>query len=135
MPAATGGLALNVMRAGDELAPLAPLPAGVTVETLDRPAEVRLGPWLIALALMLLALDVLATLVVSGRLRRVLPAGARRPRRCCSRPGSALGAAPARAGAAGGAADDGDGAACARTRPTWPMSSPAMPRRPKARPG
>ena len=40
------------------------------IETLDRPAEIRLGPWLIGLALALLALDVLATLVVSGRLRR-----------------------------------------------------------------
>jgi hypothetical protein len=37
------------------------------VETLTRPEEVRLGPWLLALALVLLALDVLATLVVSGR--------------------------------------------------------------------
>ncbi len=63
-------VALNVIRAGDALAPLPPLPDGVVVETLDRPEEVRLGPWLLALALVLLALDVLATLVVSGRLGR-----------------------------------------------------------------
>ena len=36
----------------------------------------RLGPWLIGLALALLALDVLATLVVSGRLRRGVRAAA-----------------------------------------------------------
>ncbi|MFO1143537.1 MAG: DUF4159 domain-containing protein [Amaricoccus sp.] len=64
-------LALNVMRTGDRLAALGPLPDGVTVETLDRAAEIRLGPWLIALALVLLAVDVLATLLVSGRLRRM----------------------------------------------------------------
>jgi hypothetical protein len=63
-------VALNVMRADDRLAPLGPLPEGVVVETLERPEEIRLGPWLIALALVLLALDVLATLLVSGRLRR-----------------------------------------------------------------
>ncbi len=69
-------VALNVMRADDTLAPLAALPDGVTVETLERPAEIRIGPWLIALALVLLALDVLATLVVSGRLRRGLRSAA-----------------------------------------------------------
>jgi hypothetical protein len=63
-------VALNVMREDDRLAPLGALPEGVVVETLDLPAEVRLGPWLIGLALTLLALDVLATLVVSGRLGR-----------------------------------------------------------------
>ena len=63
-------VALNVMRADDRLAPLGALPEGVVVETLDLPAEIRLGPWLIGLALALLALDVLATLVVSGRLGR-----------------------------------------------------------------
>jgi hypothetical protein len=52
------------------------LPQGVRVETLDLPAEIRLGPWLIALALTLLAVDVLATLVVSGRLRRGLRSAA-----------------------------------------------------------
>ena len=45
-------------------------PTASSVETLDRPEEVRLGPWLVALALVLLAIDVVATLVVSGRLGR-----------------------------------------------------------------
>ena len=61
--------ALNVMRAEDRLEPMGALPDGVVVEALERAEETRLGPWLIALALVLLALDVLATLVVSGRLR------------------------------------------------------------------
>ncbi len=60
--------ALNVMRAEDSLAPLATLPDGVVVEALERPEETRLGPWLLSLALVLLAIDVLATLLVSGRL-------------------------------------------------------------------
>ncbi len=47
------------------------LPPGVVVEALERGAETRLGPWLLALALALLALDVLATLALSGRLRGV----------------------------------------------------------------
>jgi hypothetical protein len=61
-------VALNVMRAGDGLAPMAALPEGVVVEAIDRAEERRLGPLLLALALMLLALDVLATLRLSGRL-------------------------------------------------------------------
>jgi hypothetical protein len=60
--------ALNVLRADAELAPLPALPAAVTVEALDRPEETRLGPWLLGLAIALFALDVLATLLVSGRL-------------------------------------------------------------------
>ena len=63
-------VALNVMRAGDSLAAMPALPDGIVVETLDRPEEVRLGPWLVALALVLLAIDVIATLVLSGRLGR-----------------------------------------------------------------
>jgi hypothetical protein len=59
--------ALNVLRQGDTVAPLGDLPAGVTVEALDRPEETRLGPWLLGLAIGLFALDVLATLFVSGR--------------------------------------------------------------------
>jgi hypothetical protein len=60
-------VALNVMRAGEELAPMAALPDGVVVEAIERAEEQRLGPWLLALALGLLALDVLATLWISGR--------------------------------------------------------------------
>ena len=63
-------VALNVMRSDARLAPLAALPPGVVAETMDRPQEIRLGPWLLALALVLLAVDVIATLVVSGRLAR-----------------------------------------------------------------
>lgn len=63
-------VALNVMRTGAELAPLGALPQGVVTETIDRPQEVRIGPWLLGLALLLLAADVIATLVVSGRLGR-----------------------------------------------------------------
>jgi hypothetical protein len=48
---------LNVLRAGAELAPMAALPAGVTVEAMARAEETRLGPWLLALALTLLAVD------------------------------------------------------------------------------
>jgi hypothetical protein len=40
--------AVNVLRAGATLAPLADLPDAVTVEALERPAETRLGPWLLA---------------------------------------------------------------------------------------
>ncbi len=67
--------ALNVLRSGDLLAPLADLPAGVVVEAPQRGAETRLGPWLLALALALLALDVLATLALSGRMRGARAAG------------------------------------------------------------
>jgi hypothetical protein len=69
-------MALNVMRADDRLAPLAALPEGVVVEAMERPEEIRLGPWLLGLALALLALDVLATLLVSGRLGRPARAAA-----------------------------------------------------------
>ena len=60
-------VALNVMRAGDTLAPMAALPDGVMIEAMDRAAERPLGPWLLGLALVLLAADVLATLWLSGR--------------------------------------------------------------------
>ena len=63
-------VALNVMRAGDRLAPMADLPAGVVVEAMDRAEERRLGPWLLGAALVLLAADVLATLWLSGRFAR-----------------------------------------------------------------
>ena len=72
-------IALNVLREGDRLAPFAALPEGVRVETLERAEEIRLGPWLIGLALALLALDVLATLLVSGRLGGRVRGAARPP--------------------------------------------------------
>ncbi|MBP7000193.1 DUF4159 domain-containing protein [Amaricoccus sp.] len=68
--------ALNVLRAGATLAPLAPLPAEVVVEALERPRETPLAPWLLALALGLLAVDVLATLALSGRFGRAARAAA-----------------------------------------------------------
>jgi hypothetical protein len=60
--------ALNVVAADATLAPLPSMPAGVAIEAMDRPGEVAVGPWLLAAALALLALDVLVTLFVSGRL-------------------------------------------------------------------
>lgn len=61
--------ALNIMAEDDRLRPFAPLPAGVRIEAMERPGETRLGPWLLAAALALLAVDLIATLVISGRLR------------------------------------------------------------------
>ncbi|MHA3914152.1 DUF4159 domain-containing protein [Halovulum sp. GXIMD14793] len=60
--------ALNLFRAGDTLSPLAPLPAGVTSEAMGVVSETILKPWLILVALGLLALDILATLWIGGRL-------------------------------------------------------------------
>ena len=71
--------ALNVMAAEAKLAPLPTLPAGLTIEAMNRPEELRLGPWLLAVALGILAIDVLVTLLVSGRLsgfKRVGPRAA-----------------------------------------------------------
>jgi hypothetical protein len=63
-------VALNVMDEAARLAPLAPLPSAVAVEAMERPGETRLGPWLLAAAIGLLAADILATLGLSGRMRR-----------------------------------------------------------------
>ncbi|HUF56637.1 MAG TPA: DUF4159 domain-containing protein, partial [Thermohalobaculum sp.] len=60
-------LALSLHRAGDTLEPLAPPPAAV-LETLGGAEALALGPWLLALALLLIALDTIATLWISGRL-------------------------------------------------------------------
>lgn len=96
-------VALNVMRQDDRLAPLGALPGGIVVEALDLPAEVRLGPWLMGIALVLLALDVLATLVVSGRLRRAPRRAAAATAAMALLAGVAIGAGDARAqGEAGG---------------------------------
>lgn len=62
-------VAVNVMRTGEVLAPLGPLPGGLRIETMEEPDETHLGPWLIGFTLLLLAIDVLATLRVSGRMR------------------------------------------------------------------
>ncbi len=81
--------ALNVMQEDDRLAPLPPLPdaiaRGAMVEAQERP----LGPWLLALGLILLALDVIATLIVSGR----LGSGLRAARTSAAAPATAAGLA------------------------------------------
>ncbi|CTQ31328.1 DUF4159 domain-containing protein [Jannaschia rubra] len=66
-------LALNVLDAEAVLGP-AVWPAGTAVEGLDRAAETPLMPWLLALAMGLLTLDVLASLWLGGRLRRGMSA-------------------------------------------------------------
>ena len=60
-------IARNVIGAGDTLAAVE-WPARVSVSGLDRPAEAPLGGWLLALALVLLSADILASLALSGRL-------------------------------------------------------------------
>ena len=61
-------VALNVIAPDRELAP-ASWPEGVPVEAMARPEEQPLKALLLALALAALALDVLGTLLLSGRLR------------------------------------------------------------------
>ncbi|MHA6264098.1 DUF4159 domain-containing protein [Arenibacterium sp. CAU 1754] len=62
-------LARNVLTAESELTP-ASWPAGVPIEGLSVTAETPLGGWLLSLALVLLVLDVIASLALSGRLLR-----------------------------------------------------------------
>ncbi|WGH80108.1 DUF4159 domain-containing protein [Jannaschia ovalis] len=62
-------LAVNVLDTGDTLAP-ARYPAGTVVEGLERAPETDLMPPLLALAMILLAVDALASLWLGGRLRR-----------------------------------------------------------------
>ncbi|MGR3495340.1 DUF4159 domain-containing protein [Citreimonas sp.] len=61
-------LARNVL-AQDAVLPPAAWPERITVEGLTRPQETPLSGWLIALALALLAADIVASLALSGRLR------------------------------------------------------------------
>ncbi|NNU78834.1 DUF4159 domain-containing protein [Halovulum dunhuangense] len=61
-------VAVNLFRPGDSLSPLGPLPSGVVVEGMDVQPETPLKPWLLIVALMALAVDILATLWLSGRL-------------------------------------------------------------------
>ncbi|WP_306114663.1 MULTISPECIES: DUF4159 domain-containing protein [unclassified Roseovarius] len=60
-------LARNVITAETELTPTT-WPARVSVTGLIRPVEAPLGGWLLALALLLLTADILASLALSGRL-------------------------------------------------------------------
>ncbi|WP_424931622.1 DUF4159 domain-containing protein [Amaricoccus macauensis] len=59
---------LNVMGPDVRLSPMSPMPQSVTVEGMEREQEVFFGPWLLGLALMLLTIDLLVTLWISGRL-------------------------------------------------------------------
>lgn len=61
-------LVINLTAEDAELSPFPSPPVGALVETLGGEAPVRYGPWLLALALILAAIDVLGTLFVSGRL-------------------------------------------------------------------
>ncbi|MGB3406626.1 MAG: DUF4159 domain-containing protein [Jannaschia sp.] len=65
----TQSLAVNVLGPEAELSP-AVWPAGTTVETLARQPETNLMPYLLALGLALLTIDILASLWLGGRLRR-----------------------------------------------------------------
>ena len=60
---------VNVMQADSRLEPFPPAPSGVVTETLTASDSQRLGPWLMALAIVLIGLDVLGTLIASDRLR------------------------------------------------------------------
>lgn len=60
----------NTLGAETRLAAIGELPAGVAYEAMDREREQPLGPWLLAVALVMLMVDVLVTLWVSGRLTR-----------------------------------------------------------------
>ncbi len=61
-------LVINLTSEDAVLTPFPPVPDGAIVETLGGEAPVRYGPWLLAIALVLAAVDVLGTLFVSGRL-------------------------------------------------------------------
>ena len=61
-------IAVNLFEPGDRLAPLAPLPAGITEASMEVTPETPLKPWLLVAALIALAVDILATLWLSGRL-------------------------------------------------------------------
>ncbi|CUH40604.1 hypothetical protein JSE7799_03339 [Jannaschia seosinensis] len=61
-------LAVNVLDAEADLAP-SEWPAGTVIDGLKRAAETELMQWLLALALVLLSVDVLASLWLGGRLR------------------------------------------------------------------
>lgn len=67
-------VAVNLFKAGDTLLPLAPPPSAVTIATMGIVAETLLKPWLLLIALGLLALDVVATLWLGGRLLGPRPA-------------------------------------------------------------
>ena len=61
-------LAYNLLGAEDTLAPAPPPPPAAQRERLGGSGETPLAPWLLGLAVLLLALDTVATLALSGRL-------------------------------------------------------------------
>jgi hypothetical protein len=73
-----GFRALNLLGASATLPAFAPPPTAVAVRPYPTAAPISAGPWLIALAVVLLALDALAVLWLGGalRLRRRVPATA-----------------------------------------------------------
>ncbi|MDB2407837.1 DUF4159 domain-containing protein [Jannaschia sp.] len=65
----TSSLAINVLGTDADLSPSEWAP-GTQVETLARQPETNLMPWLLAAAMLLLTIDILASLWLGGRLRR-----------------------------------------------------------------
>lgn len=61
-------LAYNLLQADDSLAPAPPPPPSAQLERLGGSGETPLSPWLLGLAVLLLAIDTVATLALSGRL-------------------------------------------------------------------
>jgi hypothetical protein len=61
-------IAHNLLRGDATLSPLPPLPVGTVRERLGVVDETPLAPWLLATAVVLLSLDTIATLWLSGRL-------------------------------------------------------------------
>ena len=66
--AGPSSISVNLFARGDALAPMPDAPAGVSVETLTGAESRAFGPMLIAAALALLVADLLATLLITGRL-------------------------------------------------------------------
>ena len=65
---AGNSMVVNLMTEDSQLMRFPDAPAGAVQETLGGEEAKRLGPWLLVLALVCIMLDVLGTLVVSGRL-------------------------------------------------------------------
>ncbi|MEM7506035.1 MAG: DUF4159 domain-containing protein [Pseudomonadota bacterium] len=61
-------MAVNLFATGDTLAPLPDAPLGTVVETLGGVEAQKLGHWLITLAVLLMLIDLIATLWLAGRL-------------------------------------------------------------------
>ena len=69
-------LVINLTTMETSLTPFPQLPTGAVAETLGGAKPERYGPWLLLLAITLVVVDVVGTLVVSGRLSRPGPAAA-----------------------------------------------------------